>query len=426
MLFLGSFVNALVDVLAIIGIILVGGFLIFFLGDLVLSVLDPSYNRFGKKKKEEKSEEKEEVKALPQAENEKTVEVLPYKAVEPVEEFKFDEVEEAKQEDIKKIESVKEDALAELRAEEQAFRENMLKAIEERKAKKEESQNNKYNEFFFGDDDLTAFDDDETFEGIEIKPEEVEEQVEEVAEPIEEVAEAVVEQAEEPAEETVEATEETVEPAEEVSEETVEEAQPETEVANEELDALKRQLEEERKRFEEEKASLISQNEELAKKLSEEKVEVAPAGSKEEYEARLATLKDRLVANEKELRKVKKEFLPLRKVAKTLESDEKKLRRKEAIVAKQKVVLYGVNNIGDIDEEKAKKLEEDLDILEGFRLSVQHCEEVMAANKERYPILERTYNILSENNETLKKDIEETENIIASFETETNADDSNN
>lgn len=420
MIFLGSFVNALVDVLAIIGIILVGGFLIFFLGDLVLSVLDPSYNRFGKKKKEEKVEEKEEVKALPQAENEKTVEVLPYKAVEPVEEFKFDEVEEAKQEDIKEIESVKEDALAELRAEEQAFRENMLKAIEERKAKKEESQNNKYNEFFFGDDDLTAFDDDEDFEGIEIQPEEVEGPAEEVAEPVEEVAEEVVEQAEEPAEETVE-------PVEEVSEENVEETQPETEVSNEEVYALKRQLEEERKRFEEEKASLISQNEELAKKLSEEKVEVAPAGSKEEYEARLATLKDRLVTNEKELRKVKKEFLPLRKVAKTLESDEKKLRRKEAIVAKQKVVLYGVNNIGDIDEEKAKKLEEDLDILEGFRLSVQHCEEVMAANKERYPILERTYNILSENNETLKKDIEETENIIASFGTEdTNADDSNN
>lgn len=416
MLFLGSFVNALVDVLAIIGIILVGGFLIFFLGDLVLSVLDPNYNRFGKKKKAEKSEEKEEVKALPQAEEEKTVEVLPYKAVEPVEEFKFDEVEEAKQEDIKEIESVKEDALAELRAEEQAFRENMLKAIEERKAKKEESQNNKYNEFFFGDDDLTAFDDDEDFEGIEIQPEEVEEQVEEVVEPVEETAEE-------------ETAEEVVEPVEEVAEveENVEEAQPETEVSNEELDELKRQLEEERKRFEEEKASLISQNEELAKKLSEEKVEVAPVGSKEEYEARLATLKERLTANEKELRKVKKEFLPLRKVARTLESDEKKLRRKEAIVAKQKVVLYGVNNIGDIDEEKAKKLEEDLDILEGFRLSVQHCEEVMAANKERYPILERTYNILSENNETLKKDIEETENIIASFATEdTDVDDSNN
>lgn len=405
MLFLGSFVNALVDVLAIIGIILVGGFLIFFLGDLVLSVLDPNYTRFGRKnkeKKEEKTEDKEEVKALPAVE-EQPVEALTFKAEEPakeepVEEFKFDEPEqpaEEKSEEVKEIEEAKEDALADLRAEEEEFRLNMLKSIQERQAKKEEAKESKYDEFFFGDEDLTAFDDtDEKFDGIEIQPEETEEQP--------------VETEEQPAEEVVESE------AEEVVEEPVVEEEPQT---NEELEELKRQLEEERRKFEEEKAALISQNEELSKKLEEES-EIVPTGSVEEYEARLATLKDRLTANEKELRKVKKEFLPLRKVARTLESDEKKLRRKEAIVAKQKVVLYGVNNIGDIDEEKAKKLEEDLDILEGFRLSVQHCEEVMAANKERYPILERTFNILSENNETIKKDIEETENAIAALKVE--------
>lgn len=422
MLFLGSFVNALVDVLAIIGIILVGGFLIFFLGDLVLSVLDPNYTRFGRKNKEkkeekteEKTEDKEEVKALPEVQ-EQPVEALTFKAEEPVkeepvEEFKFDEpeqpTEEEKTEEVKEIEQAKEDALADLRAEEEEFRANMLKSIEERQAKKEETKDSKYDEFFFGDEDLTAFDDEEEkFDGIEIQPEE---------QPVE---------AEEKVEETVEQPAEVVEAeAEEVVEEPVVEAEePQT---NEELEELKRQLEEERRKFEEEKAALISQNEELSKKLEEES-ETVPAGSVEEYEARLATLKDRLTANEKELRKVKKEFLPLRKVAKTLESDEKKLRRKEAIVAKQKVVLYGVNNIGDIDEEKAKKLEEDLDILEGFRLSVQHCEEVMAANKERYPILERTFNILSENNETIKKDIEETENAIAALKVEEPAEDTNN
>lgn len=419
MLFLGSFVNALVDVLAIIGIILVGGFLIFFLGDLVLSVLDPNYTRFGRKnkeKKEEKTEDKEEVKALPEVQ-EQPVEALTFKAEEPVkeepvEEFKFDEpeqpAEEEKTEEVKEIEQAKEDALADLRAEEEEFRANMLKSIEERQAKKEETKDSKYDEFFFGDEDLTAFDDEEEkFDGIEIQPEE---------QPVE-AEEKVEETVEQPAEEVVEAE------AEEVVEEPVVEAEePQT---NEELEELKRQLEEERRKFEEEKAALISQNEELSKKLEEES-ETVPAGSVEEYEARLATLKDRLTANEKELRKVKKEFLPLRKVAKTLESDEKKLRRKEAIVAKQKVVLYGVNNIGDIDEEKAKKLEEDLDILEGFRLSVQHCEEVMAANKERYPILERTFNILSENNETIKKDIEETENAIAALKVEEPAEDTNN
>ena len=167
MLFLGSFVNALVDVLAIIGIILVGGFLIFFLGDLVLSVLDPNYTRFGRKnkeKKEEKTEDKEEVKALPEVQ-EQPVEALTFKAEEPVEEFKFDEpeqpAEEEKIEEVKEIEQAKEDALADLRAEEEEFRANMLKSIEERQAKKEETKDGKYDEFFFGDEDLTAFDDEE-------------------------------------------------------------------------------------------------------------------------------------------------------------------------------------------------------------------------------------------------------------------------
>ena len=58
MIFLG-FVNAFLQVLAIIGIILVGGFVIFFLGDLVLSVLDPNYVRFGKRKKKDEEDENE-------------------------------------------------------------------------------------------------------------------------------------------------------------------------------------------------------------------------------------------------------------------------------------------------------------------------------------------------------------------------------
>lgn len=44
-------VGAFLGVIAIIGIVIVGGFVIFFLGDLVLSILDPNYVRFGKKKK---------------------------------------------------------------------------------------------------------------------------------------------------------------------------------------------------------------------------------------------------------------------------------------------------------------------------------------------------------------------------------------
>ena len=114
-----------------------------------------------------------------------------------------------------------------------------------------------------------------------------------------------------------------------------------------------------------------------------------------------------MAVNEKEFRAVKKEYLPLAKIKKSYEKDKVKLRRKEALVAKQKVVLYGVNNYVDIDEEKAKKLSEDLDLLDGLRLSVQHCEEVLKQNEERYPILENSYNILLATNENLKSDIAE-------------------
>ena len=132
----------------------------------------------------------------------------------------------------------------------------------------------------------------------------------------------------------------------------------------------------------------------------------------EELEAKLAEEQDKLKANEKELRQCKKEFIPLRRVKRTLESDEKKLRRKEALVAKQKVVLYGVNNYADIDEEKAKKLEEDLDLLQGLKLSVQHCEEVMEKNAERYPLLEKIFNLLSSQNAELKEGIKNLQEAI--------------
>ena len=132
-------------------------------------------------------------------------------------------------------------------------------------------------------------------------------------------------------------------------------------------------------------------------------------GDADEINDRLAVLRERLRLAEKELRTNNREYLPLRRVANTLDSDKKKLRRKEAIVAKQKVQLYGVNNYVDIDEEKAKKLAEDLDLLEGLRLSVAHCEEVMAANKDRYPVLERTNRVLTISVTDLKADIAELE-----------------
>lgn len=165
---------------------------------------------------------------------------------------------------------------------------------------------------------------------------------------------------------------------------------------------------------EEEEEQVEEPAEEPAEEKDEQPVEEdeAPAtivveGNLEELEEKLASLQERLKANEKELRQCKKEYIPLKKVKNTLEKDEKKLRRKEALVAKQKVVLYGVNNYADIDEEKAKKLAEDLDLLDGLKLSVQHCHEVMENNKERYPLLEQVYNLLTSRNEDIKAEIQE-------------------
>ncbi len=370
--FLGAgFGDAFISVLAIIGIILVGGFLIFFLGDLVLSVLDPEYVHFWQRKKngekvkdkqssKEKDEKQEETKEL---------------------EFKFDEADKdafAKEDEEPKVEvapveEVKEkpaEEVDELKAEEELFKQNMLKEIEERRQKQADGSDEQFENFFYDDEDIAVFGDEE--------------------------------QAEAPAEGT-EAAQEEAPAAEATTEKTVEETE-ETEAQP--------SIEELRTQFEAEIAKLQARNEELENELNSKEEVNVPAGNIEEYEARLETLKDRLTANEKELRKVKKEYIPLRKVSKTLENDERKLRRKEAIVAKQKVVLYGVNNIADIDEEKAKKLSEELDLLEGLKLSVQHCEEVMTANKDRYPILENTFNILTANNETLKADIKETEEAI--------------
>ena len=159
-------------------------------------------------------------------------------------------------------------------------------------------------------------------------------------------------------------------------------------------------------------------------KASDDENALASTMTLEELETKLAEEQEKLKANEKELRQCKKEFLPLRKVKRTLENDEKKLRRKEALVAKQKVVLYGVNNYADIDEEKAKKLAEDLDLYDGLKLSVQHCEEVMAKNKERYPLLEKIYDLLTSQNAEIKEDIKKLQEAIAQLKADDDSTDS--
>lgn len=189
------------------------------------------------------------------------------------------------------------------------------------------------------------------------------------------------------------------------------------------------QLLQEREELERQKAELAEQKKALAeerRKFEEYKAEMAsiataaPAQTGSIYDnwdeaalnARLEVLRERLKVNEKDLKANRKEFKPLDKVRRLLEKDREKLRRKEAIVARKKVILYGVNNYVDIDEEKAKKLSEDLDLLDGLRMSVQHCEEVMKENKDRFPVLEKTNKILTATNQNIKDDIAEIQAAI--------------
>ena len=189
-------------------------------------------------------------------------------------------------------------------------------------------------------------------------------------------------------------------------EQTAEEQQPAEEVKEEQVD----QLEEERSALNAEKQryeAMVKELEEAKKALAatqtvEKPVVTNGVLSLEELKERLEAAEKRLAKTEKEFKQCKKEYIPLRKIWTAYERDQKKLRRKEALVARQKVLLYGVNNFADIDEEKAKKLSEDLDHLDGLKLSVQHCQEVMAENAERYPLLEKMYGVLSQRNEELK------------------------
>ena len=378
----------ILQVVIILGIIIAGGFLIFFLGDLLMSIVDPKRDeeRVKAKKKNEVKKFAQKVEALPEEvkedvlKNDDVAEVMAEaKAIEePQAEQANDEIaveayvpagqeveEEQEQEDDEQA------RIAEARAALEKRKEEILRRIQ-----------------------AQIEDDDEEEEDEEEQTPEAEEDVEEDVEE--------------------EADEENVEEAEE---EIVEVAEPEEseqeKLLRQELEEAKRALEAEKARYEE-----LAKQIEQAKESGAEQISSKPALPKEEYERQLVELQERLSANEKELRACKREYLPLAKIKKTLERDEKKLRRKEAAVAKQQMMVYGVNNYSDIDEEKAKKLAEELDLYDGLKLSVQNCKDVMENNKDRFPVLEKMYFILKAQNEQIKNDILEAKQAIEAYDEE--------
>lgn len=150
---------------------------------------------------------------------------------------------------------------------------------------------------------------------------------------------------------------------------------------------------------------------------------IRPIYSKTYYEQRLEDLEEELKDAQKELRLNSREFNPLKRIKKSFDRDSVKLRRKEAIVAKQKVSIYGVNNINNIDPEKVAKLEEEVEALRKLKESVYHCEQVLKQNKDRYPVLEKTNRIITKHIATITNDIEQTQKSLAWFAE--NADDEN-
>ena len=354
--------SVIVTIVIILGIIVAGGFLLYFMGDLLMSLSNKDKDKIAIQNNQLKRQKEleERVNALEMSEQAKKDPQIAAVLVNGgiVENYDPNEGMEKPEEPAAPVEEkVEQVPVEEPTEEETAEEDETAEYIRKRRLELMER--------------LSKLQQEET----------AEEAVEET--PVEETVE-------EPAEETVE------EPAEETP---VEET-PVEEPAEEEAPA----------------------EETIGIKLNAEQINVntlVKTNTLEELEEKLAQEQEKLKTNEKELRQCKKDYLPLRKVKKTLENDEKKLRRKEALVAKQKVVLYGVNNYADIDEEKAKKLAEDLDLLDGLKLSVQHCEEVISKNKERYPLLEKIYNLLSIQNEEIKANIEEIKLAIETLKNQT-------
>jgi len=134
-----------------------------------------------------------------------------------------------------------------------------------------------------------------------------------------------------------------------------------------------------------------------------------------DYTLKLQDLEERLRQNEKALRENNREFVPLRRIKNTLDRDLRLLRKREAIVAKQEVLVYGVNNISTVDPERIKKLEQDIKQLSGLQQSVANCETILNKNKDRYPTLENLDKVLRAQNEQIRRDLDEVKSAMAMF-----------
>lgn len=164
-----------------------------------------------------------------------------------------------------------------------------------------------------------------------------------------------------------------------------------------------------------EKAELQRQIVELKNKTFEPPVDSKPYYSKDYYLKRLDSLQSELKEVEKELKANRREFVPLERIKKSYDRDQEKLRRKEAIVAKQKVSIYGIK-ASNVDPKRKEKLDEDVKQLNQLKESVFQCDQVLKQNKDRYPVLEKANRLLTKTYNRLVAEIESVKAALAWYE----------
>lgn len=137
------------------------------------------------------------------------------------------------------------------------------------------------------------------------------------------------------------------------------------------------------------------------------------------YEQKLEELEEELKEAEKELKLNKNEYIPLTRIYKAYDRDSEKLRKREIQVAKQKVALYGVNS-NKIDDAKKAKLNENVQSLIELKDSVAHCEDVIRKNKDRYPVLQKNYTLLTKQITRINDDVRVCEKAIDYYNKKSN------
>lgn len=387
---------AFVSIIAIIAIVLVAGGIIAFLGHMIIGLFDSDRKINNTSKKE----------------------VLDYNQYKQLEDAKT--VDSNKEYDFESINLAKAEKEKEMAEKDKSTEDDVFSLIEQDKDDEIEEIENRLK--------------NEQKEQVETKPEEIEEiaaneaEDDDFASLFDEISNDVVEEEKEKIREqdatptpvsneldkysinnvlTTTDAEEDQDEVEEEGDSTEPEEVEEAEANDENLEKLDQ--------ANQEIADLKAQLEEMNKKLEEarnQQPEVSIDMTEEECLNRLATLEERLKNAKREYKVNMKEYRPLKKVMKDLEKYQTKLRRKDAILVKKKVALYGVNNYVDIDKEKAQKLADEIELLDGLRLSVSQCEEIINANKDRYPILEHTNKILEEQIANIEADIETTKQTL--------------